>query len=94
VAQFEGEGGNLVTLVATSGDDTLRQSQRSLLKPGEVEVKMPEKGMHAEAKLLKAAKEFGLDPSKGRIGASRPVCPDCARILKLDDVNIESSLKE
>ena len=93
VGQFEDEGGNLVTLVATSGDDTLSPAQRSLLEMGELEVKIRKKGMHAEDKLLHAATELGLELSNGRVGASRPICPSCAGALEALEVKAASPLK-
>ena len=76
------------TRVVTSSERRLSPAQRARLKPGEVERVGPG---HAEVTGVNAAKEMGLTPTG--VGASRPICPNCAETLSREGIAPLSPLK-
>lgn len=76
------------TRVVSSSERRLRPAQRQALRAGEVEGR----GVgHAEVTGVNAAKEKGLTPKA--TGASRPICPACAKFLEREKVKPTSELK-
>ena len=74
--------------VVSSSERRLRPGQRAMLKPGEIE------GIgrgHAEVTGVNAAKEQGLNPTA--VGASRPICSECASFLENEGVKPSSAIK-
>ncbi|WP_437734434.1 RHS repeat-associated core domain-containing protein [Sorangium sp. So ce1335] len=65
------------TRVVSSSERRLTPAQRATLRPGEVEAV----GIgHAEITGVNAARQMGLTPTG--VGASRPICPECAMALE------------
>jgi RHS repeat-associated protein len=74
--------------VVSSSERRLAPAQRAQLRPGEIE------GVgegHAETTGVDAAKKAGLTPTA--TGASRPICPECAKTLEEQNVKAVSPLK-
>ncbi|WP_437727730.1 RHS repeat-associated core domain-containing protein [Sorangium sp. So ce861] len=76
------------TRVVSSSERRLTPAQRAALRPGEVE------GVgigHAEVTGINAARQMGLTPTG--VGASRPICPECATSLEQQGVVLLSPLR-
>lgn len=70
------------TRVVSSSEKRLTPAQRATLKPGEVE---GTGAGHAEVTGVNAARKMGLTPTGA--GASRPICPTCAKFLTDEGLN-------
>jgi len=69
--------------IISSSEGGLRSATRAALRPGEIAAK-GSAGTHAEVNGINAAKARGLTPTG--VGASRPICPSCARTMAQDGV--------
>jgi RHS repeat-associated protein len=76
-------------LVASSGKNALTPAQRAILTLREIPVGIL--GNHAEINAMIRARQLGLRPLS--IGASRAICPACARELGFTDILLDTPLR-
>ena len=74
--------------VISSSESKLRQPVLDLLQEGEIPVNGDG---HADVTGAKCALSLGLTPTG--VAASRPICPDCARYLRLQGISALTPLK-